>query len=417
MSLQGPVVVVAEQPVPDLVEALSGTGAFPVIEARCAQAGAAIAAAEPAAIVLADGPSSSDRMLGEQLTRAITRRTPFVPVVACTGTDTILPYREAVAMPVDAAPETVAARLSSVLRVRALHASVLRRAEAASAAGQPLPETPAGDPIEDATVILAGRGRSYPQLSVALGERTGLIGVLTIEAAARYLKSRDADGLVVGDGFYPQNVEAMLTVIAEDSRFRDLPVGVLGRPIPIDARLLPHLVFASDADCLVSRVLPLVRLHAFEARLRRTLDAFVKDGVIDPVTGLMNEPAFMAELERVMRDASRRSGGLSVARLMFDKGLELRVLNDAARLVSKLVRGADFACRDRDESILIAFVDTAPRQAQIVVKRLVSVLRNTMLQAGRRRPVAPEIALTAWRSTDTAASLMARITPCAVAAE
>lgn len=417
MSLQGPVVVIADKAFPALIEALSESGAFPVIEASCADAGAAIAAADPAAIILADRPAAADAALGHELTRSITRRAPIVPVIVCAAADGLLAYREGLAMPQDAAPKAVAARLSSVLRVRALHASVLRRAEAARAAGQTLPETPSGDPIEDATVILAGRGRAYPQLSVSLGEQTGLIGVLTIEAAARYLKSRDADGLVLGDGFYPHNVEAMLTVIAEDSRFRDLPVGVLGRPVGFDARLLPHLVFASEAECLVSRVLPLVRLHAFEARLRRTLDAFVKDGVIDPATGLMNERAFKAELDLVMRDASRRSGGLSVARLILDGGLELRALNDAARLVSKLVRGADFACRDRDDSILIALVDTAPRQAQTVVKRLVSVLRNTMLQAERRRPVTPDIALTAWRSADTAASLLARITPCAVAAE
>jgi GGDEF domain-containing protein len=294
---------------------------------------------------------------------------------------------------------------------------VLRRAEAARAAGQPLPPTPANDPLEDATVILAGRGRSYPNLSVALGERTGVIGVLTIEAAARYLKSRDADGLVIGDGFLPHNVDALLSVVAEDSRFRDLPVGVIGRPMAADARRLPHLVFANEPDCLVSRVLPLVRLHAFEGRLRRTLDAFVKEGVIDPLTGLMNERAFMAELDRVIRDASRRSSGLSVARLMFDADIDPRAMNDAARLVCKLVRGADFACRDRDGSILVTFADTAPRQAQTVAKRLVAVLRNTMLQPERRRPVAPEIALTAWRSTDTAESLLARISPSAVAAE
>jgi GGDEF domain-containing protein len=417
MSLQGPVVVVAEQPSPDLIAAISETGAFPVIEASCAQASAAIAAADPCAIILADAQAANDRNLGECLTRTMTRRTPIVPVVACAAANDVLPYREALTMPLDAAPAAVAKRLSSVLRVRALHASVLRRAEAARAAGQTLPPTSSSDPLDDATVILAGRGRSYPNLSVALGEQTGVIGVLTIEAAARYLRSRDADGLVIGDGFNPQNVEALLTVVAEDSRFRDLPVGVIGSPMVTDARRLPHLVFANDPQCLVSRVLPLVRLHAFEARLRRTLDAFVKDGVIDPATGLMNEPAFMAELDRVMRDASRRSGGLSVARLIFDADTDPRALNDAARLVCKLTRGADFACRDRDGSILIAFVDTAPRQAQTVAKRLVSVLRNTMLQAGRRRPMAPDIASTAWRSSDTTESLLARITPSAVAAE
>ncbi|MFN3350097.1 MAG: GGDEF domain-containing protein, partial [Pseudorhodoplanes sp.] len=93
-----------------------------------------------------------------------------------------------------------------------------------------------------------------------------------------------------------------------------------------------------------------------------------------------------------------------------------RTLNDAARLVSRLVRGADFACRDRDGSILIAFADTAPRQAQTGTKRIVGVLRNTMLQPGRRRPVTPEVALTAWRSSDTPATLLARISRAPVAA-
>ena len=416
MSLQGPVVVITERSSPDLIAALSEAGAFPVIEASCAQARDAIDAADPSAIVLADSHAASDRALGDVLARTITRRIPIVPVVACGAGESVLPYREALAMPADAAPQAIAARLLSVLRVRALHASVLRRAEAARSAGQTIPRTPVNDPLEDATVILAGRGRCYPHLSVALGERTGVIGVLTIEAAARYLKSRDADGLVIGDGFYPHNVDALLTVIAEDSRFRDLPVGLIGRPINIDTRRLPHLISANEPGCLVSRMLPMVRLHAFEARLRRTLDAFVKDGVIDPLTGLMNERAFMAELDRVIRDASRRSGGLSVARLTFDPDIDPRAMNDAARLISKLVRGADFACRDRDGSILVTFADTAPRQAQTVAKRLVSVLRNTMLQAGRRRPVTPEVALTAWQSTDTPESLLARITASAVAA-
>ncbi|MFN3351703.1 GGDEF domain-containing protein, partial [Pseudorhodoplanes sp.] len=315
MSLQGPVVVVAEQPAPDLIAALAAAGAFPVVEASCAQASAAIAAADPSAIVLADPKAASDLGLGESLARTMTRRMPIVPVVACAAADDIPAYRDALALPFELPPDIVAARLLSVLRVRALHASVLRRADAAREAGEALPQSPTSDPLDEATVILAGRGKSYPQLSVALGERTGLIGVLTIEAAARHLKSRDADGLVIGEGFYPHNVEALLTVISEDSRFRDMPVGIVGRPLDVEISKLPHLIFGSDPLHLVSRILPLVRLHAFEARLRRTLDAFVKDGVIDPVTGLMCEPAFMAELERVIADAGRRSSGLSLARL------------------------------------------------------------------------------------------------------
>src|SRR6185503_7352302 len=154
---------------------------------------------------------------------------PVIPVIACVTDGAPLHYREALPVSSDATPQAIAARVASALRVRSLHASVLRRAAMARDDGRALPEAPATDPLDDATVVVAGRARSYPALGIAIGERCGVIGVLSIEAAARYLKARDADGLLIGDGFHPRNVEAFLTVIAEDSRFRDLPVGVLGK--------------------------------------------------------------------------------------------------------------------------------------------------------------------------------------------
>jgi hypothetical protein len=418
MSLQGPIVVVGEQHTPALIDAISAAGAFPVIESSCADAAAAITAAHPSAIVLADAQAAADDGLAGWLAREITRMTPIVPVVVCSDPKQAPAYRESLSMAQGSDPQAVAARIASALRVRSLHAALLRRAETAKAAGQRLPQAPDTDPLEDATVILAGRGRSYPQLSVGLGEHTGLIGVLTIEVAARYLKQRDADGLVIGDGFDPRNVEAMLTVMAEDSRFRDLPVGVLGRRPAIDLKRLPHIVYAADAPGLVTRVLPLIRLHAFEARLRRTLHAFDKAGIVDPATGLLCQPAFLSELARLLRDAGTHGSSLSVARFAFDPRFDQRARNDAARLVSKLVRGADFACSDQEGSILVAFAETDVKHAQGVAKRLASVLKHTMLHPDRNRaPAAPKVTLTARKSADTVASLLDRITVATVAAE
>jgi hypothetical protein len=242
--------------------------------------------------------------------------------------------------------------------------------------------------------------------------------VLTIEVAARYLKSRDADGLVIGDGFDPRNVEAMLTVMSEDSRFRDLPVGLLGRAPAIDPKYLPHVVCASDVPGLVARIMPLIRLHAFEARLRRALHAFDKAGIVDPSTGLLCAPAFMSELARLLRDAGTHGATLSVARFAFDPRFDQRARNDAARLVSKLVRGADFACSDQDGSILAAFAETDVKHAQVVAKRIASVLKHTMLHPERdRTPLAPKVTLTGRKSADTVASLLDRVTPTMVAAE
>src|SRR5215212_2052246 len=61
MSLQGPMVVVADNPAPDLVEELGAAGAFPVVESRWADAPSAFISVQPSAIVLAEPGPASDR--------------------------------------------------------------------------------------------------------------------------------------------------------------------------------------------------------------------------------------------------------------------------------------------------------------------------------------------------------------------
>src|ERR1700727_3236574 len=123
-------------------------------------------------------------------------------------------------------------RLRAALRVRTLHATVLRRLsdQAVKTAVVEI------DAVRGATVLLVGRAGGYPALSIALGERMGVIGALSIEAAAKHLNTRDIDGIVLGEGFTDRVVDAFLTVLSEDPRFRNLPVVVtragLGPPLP-----------------------------------------------------------------------------------------------------------------------------------------------------------------------------------------
>jgi hypothetical protein len=112
--------------------------------------------------------------------------------------------------------------------------------------------------LAGATVLCVGR--SYPTLSVALGERVGLIGAFSVETATRYLNAREIDGVVIGDGLGPCGVEALFTELAE--KFRDLPVGMLNNNACDEERpLIP-----SGRSCLSSgeRVLAFVRQQAFE---------------------------------------------------------------------------------------------------------------------------------------------------------
>jgi GGDEF domain-containing protein len=265
------------------------------------------------------------------------------------------------------------------------------------------------DLLNHATVLCVGRARSYPALTTAIGERAGLIGAMSVETAGRYLNAREVDGIVIGEGFQPPVVEALLTVLGEDARFRDLPVGVLGR-LPVHDTLLANLVQAGDVPLLVDRVLPYVRVQALEAQLKRTLKSLETDGVVDPETGLLGREAFWRDLDRAVSQAEAGGAALSVARFSFDDMADARCAIDAARLFARLVRDIDFACRDLDGSIIAAFTDTDLRSAHVVARRIASVLRHTMLSPDpERRTITPSVTLATLKPSDNLSTLVARV--------
>jgi hypothetical protein len=405
MSIQGPVVVVAEKPAPELANALAEAGAFPVVEALPSEAMTAFAAANPAAIVLADA-ETLDHPVAFELARLTRLHQPLLPVMARVAADRRFGASDF--LPVAADTRRLIGRLQAALRIRAAHATLVGRTHMLTSRGVAVSEFPVGEPLDDATILVAGRGRSHPALSVAVGGHAALVGALSLENAAKSLKSRDVDGIVIGDGFSPKMVDAFLSVLAEDSRFRDLPVSMLGGASFDFDHELPNFSGLDDPEVLVDHLLPYVRLHAHETRVRRMLQSLDTEGLLDPDTGLMKEEAFLSELNRATRDSGHRGVGLSIARFAFPDQFDRRATVDAARLVSRLVRGIDFGCRDDDGSIVVVFTETDLRHAHVVARRIASVLKHTMLHPGDV-PIAPSVTLATMKSSDNVASLMARV--------
>jgi hypothetical protein len=421
MALQGPFVVIADSPAPEIVEALRAAGAFPIIETNWPNAAAAMASLEPEGLVLAD--PCADRERADEYARALTDRLkaadgPFTPVVARMREDGAAPVPGALAISASAPAARTAQRLNSALRIRALHGTVLRRMRTLAAHGERPPELPGDDALEDACALFAGRGRDYPALAVAVGERIGLIGALSVESAARTLNARDIDGVVIADGFGPRIVEALLTVVAEDVRFRDLPIAVLGGHPGVVDQFLPRLPnldrIAEGPSRLVERFLPSVRLHAFGERLKRMLKSLDAKGMIDPDTGLLAHDAFWRDLNRAVDDAEKRGVGLSIARFSFERG-DRRTSLDAARLVCRLMRQVDFACREADNSIFAVFTETDLRAAHVIARRIASVLKHTMLAPDMLAPdrkqtgIETAVTLATLKPTDNVDSLIARV--------
>jgi GGDEF domain-containing protein len=241
-----------------------------------------------------------------------------------------------------------------------------------------------------------------------MGDQAKMIGALSVEAAARHINERDIDGIVIGDGFSPRMIDAFLTVLAQDSRFHEIPIAVIGEAPADFHELLPNIAHLDgDPSRLVARMIPLVRMRAFEARLKRLLKSLEADGIFDVETGLLTRDSFWRELTKSMAEAADRSQALALARYSFDGALDARARLDGARLVTRLIRNIDFACRDEDGAILIAFTQTDLREAHVVVRRIAAVIKNAM--GGPTDFITANVTLASLKNGDTPDSLVQRV--------
>ncbi|CAN5524189.1 hypothetical protein BH11PSE4_BH11PSE4_11600 [soil metagenome] len=402
MSDQAPIVIVSALQPPSFSAAVAETNLFPVIEATWREALDAVARVQPAAVLVS--AAAEDEAIFTTLAKRLAAKQPYVPLIAI---DPVAP------LPGHAIPflqtsgsfDRLSARLRAALRVRTLHATVVRRLTSDTIRRTAL-QNP--DPIEDASILLIGRGAAYPSLSVALGERVGVVGALSIEAAAKHLNARDIDGIIVGDGFSPRVVDAFLTVLAEDARFRSLPVIVTSGGLIPDYDLPNLEMIASEAADVAVHALPLVRQQAFAARLSRTLKSLDSDGLLDERTGLLTSSAFERDFATAVYQTQSRGGGLSVVRFSFDEIAD-RVRLDAARILSRLMRQMDFGTLQSDGSLIVAFAETDLRNAHMIAKRLSSVLKHTMHSAKRDPRNEPRITVATLLPNDSAAAIVARL--------
>src|SRR5690242_2264002 len=205
MALSGPILVVADDD-RAVRDALAAGGNLPCRHAEAAKAAAAVVDTKPSAVVLASSTADPAHVVAQEVADAVDGcGGSIIPMLGIARKDAP-PYPLALPVAAEDVALRLVPRLRAALRVRALHVSVLRRIEMLADPAD-VPDTVDYDPIEDATVLVAGRGRNYPALTVAIGERMGLIGALALETARSYLAAREVDGIVVGDGFNRAMVE------------------------------------------------------------------------------------------------------------------------------------------------------------------------------------------------------------------
>lgn len=405
MSQQGPIVVVSNREGHALAGAIAQVKAFPLLDSRWTEATDALARLRPAAVIATDTDNHADTLAA--LANHAASIDPYVPLVAI-DPGTMLPRNVLPFTQTGRNPERLVSRLNAALRVRSLHATLLRRLANDRRTSTRMPTN---DPLDDATVLLLGRGGSYPALSVALGEQLGVVGALSIEAAAKHLNARELDGIIVGDGFTPRVLDAFLTVLSEDSRFRNLPVVVRSLSGLTDSYDLPNLEVAdAEPQVLAAHAVPLIRQQAFESRITRALKSIDVGGLLDPRTGLLTEEAFKRDFETAVIETQTRGAGLSLSRISFAQGaISERMRLDAAHILSRLMRRMDFATLSEDGAILMVFAETDLRNAHAIARRLTSVLKHTMHGTKRDQRLDPQVCVATLMPGDTASTVLTRL--------
>ncbi|QDP26311.1 GGDEF domain-containing protein [Bradyrhizobium cosmicum] len=398
MSQAGPILFVSDAERPAFLAALDEARLFPVIDSDWASAARAVEQVQPAVVLAAMSGEHEPHMAA--LATKIADQSPYLPLVALDAAGA-LPHNALPFSSRSGNSDRLIARLRAALRVRTLHATVMRRLPEAKVA---LPE---GDPVRDATVLLIGRGSAYPALSVALGERVGVVGALSIEAAAKHLNTREIDGVVLAEGFTARVTDAFLTVLAEDTRFRNLPVVVTAHQLA-QSYDLPNLeLIPGEPAKVAANALPLIRQRAMEGQMSRTLRSIDAGGWLDPRSGLLTVEAFARDFAKAVEQTLARGGGLSVARFAFDPG-NSRAQLDAARILSRLMRQMDFGAAQKDGSVIVVFAETDFRTAHMIARRLSAVMRHTSNGKHEMRSD-PVVSVDSLSPSDTARSLLARL--------
>jgi hypothetical protein len=399
MSQQGPILIVSTATRSSFASELDLARLFPVVEAGWVDAARAVEEMQPAAVLAT--ASDIDEAHLAPLAARIAACQPYLPLIAV-DPDVRLPDNAIPFFQSQGNSDRLVARLRAALRVRSLHAAVMRRLVPATRMA--LSDI---DTARDATVLLVGRGGAYPTLSVSLGEQAGMVGALSIEAAARHLNTRDIDGIVLAEGFSPRVVDAFLTVLAEDARFRHLPI-VVTSPDLAPTYVLPNLeILSGEPAQVVATALPLIRQHAFEAHLGRTLKSIDTEGLIDARTGLLTSVAFERDFASAIYQTQQRGGGLSAARFAFDPA-HPRAQFDGARIISRLMRQMDFGAVFDDGAVVIVFAETDLKTAHAIARRLSSVMRHTS-HGKRDNRTEPVVTVAMLEPKDSAKSLLARL--------
>lgn len=291
-------------------------------------------------------------------------------------------------------PETVAAHM------RALNRLIIKRMEADVRTSTlkdldiklPTPTMPVsgGAPENRPSVLIVGTRGHFAQIESVLGSKVQIVGAMTADMASLYLSWRSFDAVVLDQ----ENAEAIDTLLLLRSNpiYHDLPIILLTEGLDADTTQMAYKARANDVMTLRStradlylRLTTGIRTRRLDRSIQETL--LQSQDALDPPHasgGFITSEIFKTYLKHAKKTAARNSKPLTVTRLLIQPH-DVENVEDtmhllerpALRLLRRLMRVEDLAAIVAGTGVISVFPGTDEAGAQLAIKRIRAVMRNT----------------------------------------
>lgn len=239
-----------------------------------------------------------------------------------------------------------------------------------------------------ALLVVGTRGH-FPQIESVLGNKVHIVAAMTADMANLYLGWRTFDAVVLDQ----PNSEAIdtLHLLRANPMYHDLPIILLTEGLDADTTRLAYNARANDVMTLRSTRADLFLRLTIAIRTRR-LDRSIQEtlmlcqDILDSSTGDGTVPSdrFKCYLKHARETAKNNSKPLTVTRLLIqhhdsqDQNEHLHLMErPALRLLRRLMRVEDLAVIVGGTGLISVFPATDEENAQLVIRRIRSVMRTT----------------------------------------
>lgn len=249
--------------------------------------------------------------------------------------------------------------------------------------------------IDSTRILVVGRNEDQiSKLEKVLGDWMDFVCVWSMSAALTQLKNHKFDACVVLLDSSDTDYLAFCKDIRHCAPLYSLPVLVVGDQDFLGAGLeawqagyTDVMIGPFNSSLLFARLMALITQEHYRARLRLAYQTAPDVKVSDSLSGLYSFGYFHAHLQREVAYAHKSDKNLSLGFFAVSDMTAINqehgypagdyLLRQIGNTIGRLLRGEDLTARYGGDEFSIILPGTSSDRAQIVIKRLTSVIENT----------------------------------------